>query len=76
MAEISTDPHHLALFFQRNIGHKQKMATPQIFGWLKTNVWEKASLFSTEELIQQATGESLNTQWFRRYLEQRYTKAL
>ena len=48
----------------------------QIFGWLKTNVWEKASLFSTEELIQQATGDSLNTQWFRRYLEQRYTKAL
>ncbi len=27
-------------------------------------------------MIQQATGESLNTQWFRRYLEQRYTKAL
>ena len=49
---------------------------PQIFNWLKTNVWEKASLLSTDELIQQATGESLNTQWFRRYLEQRYTKAL
>jgi len=49
---------------------------PQIFNWLKANVWEKASLLSTEALIQQATGEQLNTQWFRRYLEQRYTKAL
>jgi carboxypeptidase Taq len=48
----------------------------QIFGWLKTNVWEKASLLNTEELVQQATGESLNTQWFRHYLEQRYTSAL
>lgn len=44
-----------------------------IFNWLKNNVWEKASLLSTDELICQATGEPLNTQWFRHYLEQRYT---
>lgn len=65
---------------ERDIGDIGELITAddglgQIFGWLKTNVWEKASLFSTEELILQATGESLNTQWFRRYLEQRYTKA-
>lgn len=47
----------------------------EIFGWLKTHIWEKASLLTTEELVQQATGESLNTQWFRHYLEQRYTTA-
>ncbi|WP_024872864.1 carboxypeptidase M32 [Tolumonas lignilytica] len=49
---------------------------PQIFNWLKTNVWEKASLYSTDELLRQATGEPLNTQWFKHYLEQRYTATL
>ena len=61
-----------------NIGEliASKDGLPQIFNWLKANVWQKASLLSTEELICQATGESLNTQFFRHYLEQRYTSSL
>lgn len=46
---------------------------PQIFEWLRTHVWQQGSLLSTDELLNQATGESLNTQWFRKYLEKRYT---
>ncbi len=46
---------------------------PHIFDWLRRNVWEKASLMSTDEILTLATGEALNTAWFKRYLEGRYT---
>lgn len=43
-----------------------------IFTWLADNVWQKGSLYTTNELITQATGETLNPQYFKRHLEQRY----
>ncbi len=43
-----------------------------IFDWLKTNIWSKASSLSTDELVVQATGETLNPSHFRAHLERRY----
>jgi carboxypeptidase Taq len=43
-----------------------------LFMWLKDNIWSKASLLSTDELIATATGESLNANYFKQHLEQRY----
>lgn len=43
-----------------------------IFDWLGKNVWSKASLLSTDELVKQATGETLNAQHFKAHLENRY----
>ncbi|QZA78499.1 carboxypeptidase M32 [Deefgea tanakiae] len=43
-----------------------------IFDWLKTHIWTPASRWETAELIQRATGESLNPAHFRQHLEQRY----
>jgi len=43
-----------------------------IFEWLSENVWSKASLLSTDELVKQATGETLNPVHFRKHLEDRY----
>jgi len=40
--------------------------------WLKENIWQHASLYSTEQLFKKATGEALNPHYFRRHLEQRY----
>lgn len=65
---------------ERDVGNIGDLITaqdglPLIFNWLRTHVWEKASLLSTDELVRQATGETLNTQWFRHYLEQRYVSA-
>ena len=43
-----------------------------IFSWLSDNIWSKGSLLSTDELVKQATGETLNAQHFKRHLENRY----
>ncbi|MDN3682553.1 carboxypeptidase M32 [Vibrio tapetis subsp. quintayensis] len=43
-----------------------------IFDWLGTNIWNKASTLSTNELMIQATGEVLNPSFFKKHLEDRY----
>ncbi|MEO0890628.1 MAG: carboxypeptidase M32, partial [Pseudomonadota bacterium] len=43
-----------------------------IFTWLSDNIWSKASLFSTDDLVTQATGEVLNAKHFKAHLENRY----
>ncbi len=43
-----------------------------IFTWLSDNIWNKASLFSTDELVKQATGDVLNANFFKDHLEKRY----
>ena len=43
-----------------------------IFAWLDKNIWKKASLLSTDELVKQATGDVLNPEFFKAHLENRY----
>ncbi|WP_348945186.1 carboxypeptidase M32 [Chitinibacter sp. FCG-7] len=43
-----------------------------IFDWLKAHIWSQASRWETAELIERATGESLNPAHFRAHLETRY----
>ncbi|MCL9776756.1 carboxypeptidase M32 [Vibrio methylphosphonaticus] len=43
-----------------------------IFTWLSDNVWCKGSLLTTDELVKQATGETLNAQHFQSHLRSRY----
>ncbi|MGD8109281.1 carboxypeptidase M32 [Vibrio sp. TRT 17S01] len=43
-----------------------------IFTWLSDNIWSKGSVFTTDELVKQATGETLNAQHFRNHLRNRY----
>ncbi len=54
---------------------RNKIATgdlSELFGWLKHNVWSKASLLATDDLMVAATGESLNARHFKAHLEHRY----
>ncbi len=44
----------------------------ELFNWLHDNIWQKASILSTEDLIVSATGEPLNPTYFRKHLQQRY----
>lgn len=44
----------------------------ELFAWLKTNIWQRASTTPTDELIRTATGESLNPAYFQRHLSARY----
>ncbi len=40
--------------------------------WRRDNIWTQASLYSTPELIERATGEKLNAAHFIAHLEKRY----
>ena len=43
-----------------------------INAWRKENIWSKASMLSTPEIMQQATGEPLNARYFEAHLKARY----
>ncbi len=43
-----------------------------IFNWLSDNIWSKGSLLTTGDLVKQATGETLNAQYFQDHLRSRY----
>jgi carboxypeptidase Taq len=43
-----------------------------IFNWLSENIWSKGSLFTTDELVKGATGETLNAAHFQAHLKARY----
>ena len=42
------------------------------FSWLKENIWQKASLLSTDDLMKEATGETLNPTYLKDHLISRY----
>ncbi|RZA06399.1 MAG: carboxypeptidase M32, partial [Moraxellaceae bacterium] len=44
----------------------------ELFGWLKANIWSQASLLDTDTLMTRATGEPLNSQYFKDHLAKRY----
>jgi len=46
----------------------------QVFTWLKENIWQEASFHPTNDLIKNATGESLNPKYFKEHLINRYLK--
>jgi carboxypeptidase Taq len=50
---------------------EQKDFSP-IFKWLGENIWSKGSSLSTDELVKSATGETLNANYFKTHLENRY----
>ena len=40
--------------------------------WLKKNIHQKASFFSTNEILKMITGKSLDLNYFTKYLQQKY----
>ncbi len=45
-----------------------------ILSWLRTNIHQHGGLIYPKQLVQQVTGESLNSEYFLRYLEDKYSK--
>jgi carboxypeptidase Taq len=43
-----------------------------IFAWLNERIWQSASLFETDALVQRASGEALNPAHYRAHLTARY----
>jgi carboxypeptidase Taq len=43
-----------------------------IFDWLSQHIWQRASTTSTDNILKDATGETLNPAHFREYIQGRY----
>jgi carboxypeptidase Taq len=43
-----------------------------VFDWLRENIWQQGSRWSTAELVTRATGSALDPAHYRRHLESRY----
>ena len=43
-----------------------------LMSWLRRNIHEKASFFSTNEILQQVTKSPLNAKYFKKYITNRY----
>ena len=43
-----------------------------VFDWLRSNIWQQGSQWSTDELTTRATGSALDTRFYRQHLETRY----
>ncbi|WP_318371541.1 carboxypeptidase M32 [Enterobacter sp.] len=43
-----------------------------LFEWLRQNIWQHGSRFTTAQLIESATGEGLDSKYFRAHLMARY----
>ena len=44
----------------------------QLFDWLRENIHQKASFFSTNEILEQVTNSPLNAKYFKKYITNRY----
>lgn len=53
-------------------GHVQRGELVPIFEWLQNNIWSKASMLKTDDLVTSATGEVLNAEYFKQHLINRY----
>ncbi|CAH6801007.1 hypothetical protein VCHA28FP16_110056 [Vibrio chagasii] len=42
-----------------------------IFNWLSEKIWSQGSLLTTDVLVKQATGETLNASYFKEHLKSR-----
>lgn len=45
-----------------------------ISGWLAQHIWSKGSILSTDDLVRQASGDTLNPEHFKQHLIARYVK--
>jgi carboxypeptidase Taq len=45
-----------------------------LVGWLRSRIHQPCSRWSTDELVQRATGETLNPQYFMDYAQAKYTR--
>ena len=44
----------------------------KVTDWLKNNIHQKASLYSSDEMLQNISGESLNSSYFLKHLNNRF----
>lgn len=61
---MQDNPNHADLVAAGDFSH--------IFGWLHTHIHAQGSLHSTQELLQQATGQALNVEIYKSHLRKRY----
>ncbi|WP_305857837.1 carboxypeptidase M32 [Balneatrix alpica] len=61
---------------ERQLGSLDELIRQQrlgeVFAWLEQHIWSQGCRYSTPELLQRATGESLNASYLEQHLRRRY----
>ena len=60
--------------YQSFIDNVSVESIKNVTDWLKNNIHQKASLYSSDEMLQVISGEPLNSSYFLRHLNNRFIR--
>ena len=73
-AMISSQIKYHCPFYDAFLDNPSKQNIRDIVVWLNTNIHQKASLLSSDEMLQNISGEKLNSTYYSKHLKDRFIK--
>lgn len=73
-AMISSQIKYNCPFYEDFISNPSQQNVEAIASWLNLNIHEKGSFLSSDEMLQNISGEKLNSQFYSKHLKERFIK--
>ena len=73
-AMISSQIKYHCPFYEDFLDNPSEQNLKDITSWLSTNIHQKASLLSSDEMLQNISGEKLNSKYYSNHLKDRFIK--
>ena len=73
-AMISSQIKYYCPYYEAFLDNPSKQNLKDLAIWLNTNVHQKASLLSSDEMLQNISGEKLNSKYYSKHLKDRFIK--
>ncbi len=73
-AMISSQIKYCCPFYNDFLQKPESRNIKNIANWLNTNIHQKASLYSADEMLQNISGEKLNSSYYSKHLKDRFIK--
>ena len=73
-AMISSQIKYHCPFYEDFLDNPSEQNLKDITFWLTTNIHQKASLLSSDEMLQNISGEKLNSKYYSNHLKDRFIK--
>ena len=71
---ISSQIKYHCPFYDAFLDNPTEQNIRDIVVWLNTNIHQKASLLSSDEMLQNISGEKLNSTYYSKHLKDRFIK--
>ena len=71
---ISSQIKYYCPCYEAFLDNPSKQNLKDLAIWLNTNVHQKASLLSSDEMLQNISGEKLNSKYYSKHLKDRFIK--